>query len=328
MHADLWETRQIESNPACCFQWRKGTKGLSVLCLRTLGRWLRGDRARFSLTRRHPFGSALYEAARRGAEDRKNAWLRRMFTQPADKRTSADAEAAEYHAILLDHRKAEQQVSLDPMTWAGADMQVVVNDRLVEDAEELDRLADRIEQNLAPPSPLSVVLDVLVRNRVTGDFISITEQPTVVPVLEGDELQLVAKANQAAFMCLVWVDQNGTPIPMHPWDWRNAVWSPRPKWVATTELRIPPALTAGRRSELSVTGRAGMETIILLVNLKVPSKQALQDLPVLLQHQVVDTGNTQLGWPARSTFHRMMLKPGPRAEQRSPAVGRPDDPVQ
>jgi class 3 adenylate cyclase len=143
---------------------------------------------------------------------------------------------------------------------------------------------DRIEGRRPLPK-LEAILDLLVRDQLSGQYISVSTDPSLLPIKRVDELLVRARVNQPAYLALAWVDQQGKPFPMHPWDWAKADWNESVMFEALTEIAVPNLSASADRSDLSVDGPAGIETLVLMANCGRPERETVKRLPGLLEYE-------------------------------------------
>lgn len=153
-------------------------------------------------------------------------------------------------------------------------------------------------------STTSVLLDLLKREPTTGQFTSVTDKPSLLPIWEGDELQLRVRLNRPACVCLAWVDQKGKPFPMYPWTWDRVNWSEVIIHEERMAVDVPATLTRDGHSALSVNGPPGVETLVLLVSARRPAVSVLSELPKQLSGLPVPEGLPELSRPFGRTFGR------------------------
>jgi predicted Ser/Thr protein kinase len=122
-------------------------------------------------------------------------------------------------------------------------------------------------------------LDVLGAEPLTGDLDVLIWTPGgakkgwkvqemmggAVPVLNGEWVHLKARLNRPAHVYLIWVDSEGVPTPIYPWN--------RGKELKITDLAVAPPVTNAEQivdspGELArgweMQGPSGLETILLL----------------------------------------------------------------
>lgn len=295
-----------------------------MLCLRGLARHLRGEADPWVSTAQHPFGAALHDAVRRSGEDEKNAWLRRIFTCPDAKDPKAKPES--WNESLFNHDKDGQKVTLDLSVWRPDCVQVFLNNQPRTEPADLDALADRIEGK-QPPPPLQPTLDLLVREPATGQFTSVTEKPSLLPVKEGDELQLRVRLDQPAYVCLAWLDQQGRPFPMFPWTWAKADWNELVLFDERSEVAVPEHLTSTGHSDLSVNGPPGVETLVLMVSRQQPAAEVPKNLGKWLAGLAVPKGLPTMPQPFRQTYPRRQPGTPAPATEKGPMPLRHSDPL-
>jgi hypothetical protein len=153
-------------------------------------------------------------------------------------------------------------------------------------------------------STTNVLLDLLKREPTTGRFTSVTDKPVLLPIWEGDELQLRVRLNRLAYVCLAWVDQKGKPFPMYPWTWEKVDWNEVIIHEERTAVDVPATLMFGGHSALSVNGPPGVETLVLLVSAQRPAVSVLSELPKQLSGLPVPEGLPEVSRPFCRTFVR------------------------
>ena len=136
-------------------------------------------------------------------------------------------------------------------------------------AYPLYRQADNIyKARIEGTKPLQEELYGQLNVRVWGEkggMRGLVHEPGVLPVVNGEGVQLEAKLNQPAHVYLLWLGSDGTATPMYPWN--------RGRRVGAEDLAIPPPLVGARLVVYSpsetqrawpMEGPSGMETILLL----------------------------------------------------------------
>lgn len=173
-------------------------------------------------------------------------------------------------------------------------------------------------------STTHVLLDLLKRERTTGQFISVTDKPALLPIWEGDELQLRVRLNRPAYVCLAWVDQKGKPFPMYPWTWDRVDWSEVIIHEERMAVDVPATLTRDGHSALSVNGPPGVETLVLLVSAQRPAVSVLSELPKQLSGLPVPEGLPEPPRPYGRTFARAQSTSRAVSSDRGPEL-RPSE---
>jgi len=286
----LWTSEMAETTGGATgketFPWTKPARALLLLLLRDLPL---PPEQRFGLVGiEGTLARSLYELVTdRTAKGGGKTWLQKMFTDAKDKTERA------LNARLFHHEKRGERffVSLGA-DWVQAEVKVFLDNKPVL-SDEFKRLADVVERWDALPVfessrvLFSVTLDLLVRIRATGRFESASDDPSLLPISCGDELQLHVQANQRSFICLAWIDQHGAPFPIYPWDWKKSkqkdAWGQSVKFEEQTGVIVPEASDASGNS-LSVENQVGLETIVLMANREAPpSSNLVEQLPRLLR---------------------------------------------
>lgn len=175
-----------------------------------------------------------------------------------------------------------------------------------------------------PTLKLAANLELLVRSRSTGRFISVSDEPSLLPVTQGDVLQLRIQVDQRAHICLVWIDQCGEPLPMYPWDWKKArqkdAWQQPVTFEEQINVSVPDASDTSENI-LSVDNEAGFQTLILMVNLgDLSNSDVVKRLPGLLRAQEKQSAAPSLNKVVRSEFTRNQNIRRPALRVRGPAV--------
>jgi hypothetical protein len=157
---------------------------------------------------------------------------------------------------------------------------------------------------------------------------SVTEKPSLLPVKHDDELQIRVRLSRPAYICLVWLDQNGQPSPMYPWAWASGDWSKPPVFRLLNEATVPETLTAGGHSDLTVGGEPGIETLILMASLELPTADTLKGLPSLLRIRRLGIKPGDLRGPVISMHPTTPTTPFPADSTRNWAIRKGTDPVE
>jgi tRNA A-37 threonylcarbamoyl transferase component Bud32 len=157
----------------------------------------------------------------------------------------------------------------------------------------------------AGPARCRGSVDLLViRHDVDGAEVAVPlSDPRAMPVRTGDHVKVVAAVEPPAYLYLVWIDEAGQAIPVHPW--RLGEWGSRP----AAEAPVPRLEVKGPDGRwLKITGAAaGMETVLMLARpapLGVPDAEVrgwfagLRPLPL----PVPTAGEPSRGWHARAWF--------------------------
>jgi len=86
-----------------------------------------------------------------------------------------------------------------------------------------------------------------------------------VPVVNGEGVHLEARLNRPAYVYLIWVDSEGFPVPIYPWNRGNTL---EIGDLAVPPPELPPAKIVDSPSEVErgwpMEGPSGLETILLL----------------------------------------------------------------
>jgi hypothetical protein len=106
------------------------------------------------------------------------------------------------------------------------------------------------------PETLAGDLQVRVENRAGTAFASIDE-PSILPVRDGDRIQIEASLNAPAYMYLVWIDGAGQPTQLYPY---NEIDHREEGSEASEAARSPADPNYG----WTVGGAGGEEAILLL----------------------------------------------------------------
>jgi hypothetical protein len=192
---------------------------------------------------------------------------------------------------------------------------------------ELAEQARGLTVHGAGTSPLVAAVDLLVRNSGQDRFISVFDKPSLLPVRQGDELQLCVRLHRPAYICMVWVDQNGKPFPMHPWNWAKADWNHAIVQKEEQAISVPDSLTSTGRSRLSVNGAPGVETLVVMVDRQPPTDAVLKNLPNWLSRCSVPRGDLGLRLPFSRTFPRSESRGYRASVGRGPLVLVQEDPL-
>lgn len=98
---------------------------------------------------------------------------------------------------------------------------------------------------------------------------------------ENDRIRLQISCNVPAYILIIWVDQNGEPRPVHPW--QNFEWQRLAELSPNSELRVPNVEHGAEPNNIGIKGRPGYESIIVLVSLNRPAAAQLQSLRQVLR---------------------------------------------
>jgi len=204
---------------------------------------------------------------------------------------------------------------------------------LVEQAEDVRaRLPHKPRKKRQPAPqesssvPLTATLELLVRDPATGHFTSAAEKPSLLPVKQGDEVQLRAHLSRLAYVCLAWVDQQGQAFSMYPWpepDWKGT-----PLFQLRQEATVPERLSSVGHSDLIATGPPGVETLVLMASLEVPSKDTLKGVREQLSVRRLALKPSELRGPVISMCMNTPLVVLPANGSRTPARRKSKDPVE
>lgn len=195
--------------------------------------------------------------------------LKALARSPEDRYDSAAELAAALQAYLRRPRRiavalataAAVLVGLGGLAWIGGSFSDWSR-HLTQDATSLQSSAGTAPVPI-PITPLEGELVVRVwSTRKQGLRL---EEKGALPIRNGDQLQLEAHLNQPSYLFLVWVDTEGKPQALHPWNDRHilhALDSPPPAHLPRQELYSPgPDLSS---ATWPMEGPAGLETILLL----------------------------------------------------------------
>jgi hypothetical protein len=116
-----------------------------------------------------------------------------------------------------------------------------------------------------PPEPFLGSIDVVMtRPRDPLRQLARLSDPAARPLQAGDEVIIKAKLNRPAYLYVLWIDTEGTVLPVYPWikgDWKR-----RPEEKPVRKLQLPEKSTRPGPPVFHVDpGPAGMETMLLLV---------------------------------------------------------------
>ena len=168
--------------------------------------------------------------------------------------------------------------------------------------------------------PLSGTIDVLVWNPEDPSRrgLSITDH-RALPLRSKDQVRVEARLNRPAYVYLVWIDGEGRASPLYPW--KLGLWKKIPdEQSPVRQINLPEVADEG----WPVTGKAGMETLLLLAHdTRLPSDIDLPGLLADLPSQQTDAAAGLL------RFVDGRLTEGPQ-RLRAVDVSRPtriDDPV-
>jgi hypothetical protein len=125
-------------------------------------------------------------------------------------------------------------------------------------SRESAKAADPAVAQRAAPIPLSAEMEVLVHRPGIEEALSI-DQSGVLPIRQGDVIQIKAALSEPAYVYLIWLDADGHVDPLYPWD-RNFL-SNSPPEVRRKTVISPEEVNRG----WPVEGPSGLETALLLV---------------------------------------------------------------
>jgi hypothetical protein len=117
-----------------------------------------------------------------------------------------------------------------------------------------------------PPEPLRAEVTVRIHSPDRpADGAQVGKDAIAVPVREDDQMRVVARLNQPAYVYVLWVDGAGTVLPLYPWNVDRVVvktvTAPPPARPALTQLHSPETLSQG----WPLDNTPGLETILVLV---------------------------------------------------------------
>jgi hypothetical protein len=327
----LWVSEMAEAatgNPRFeSFPWTKPARALLLLLLRDLAR---PESERVGLL--GPDGShanSFYELVIRGkAKSGGKSWLQKMFTDPKD------ASERPLSTQLFRHSQTAGRFFVGlGQQWEQAKVSLRLDGKAVppEKYAELALLVERwdaVPKRELPSAPLTATLELLVRDPATGQFTSVSEKPSLLPVKQDDELQMRVRLSRPAYLCLVWLDENGEPSPMYPWAWTSRDWNKPPVFHLLNEVTIPEKLTPAGHSDLTVGSAPGIETLILLASVELPAADTLKGLPGLLRIRRTGIKPGDLRGPVISTQPTTPTAPLSADSTRNWAIRKVTDPVE
>src|SRR5262249_35850937 len=89
-----------------------------------------------------------------------------------------------------------------------------------------------------------------------------------LPVRNQEQLRLEARLSAPAHVYLLWLDSDGRVTPLYPWNERKLVIRdaavPPPDRPAQAQVSLPLPGPDGRSEGYTMTGKSGLETIVLL----------------------------------------------------------------
>lgn len=326
-----WVSRMVEASAdiSGCepLLWTKPVRALLLLLLKDLPK---PPDKRFGLSgMAGSHAAALYEVVIRSkAKSGGKSWIQKMFTDP---KNTAEQPLP---SMLFRHSRTGGRfcVRLGPH-WDQTKVAMTLDGKPLSTADypELARhLAnwDAGSESESSLAPLTARLELLVRNPATGKFTSASDEPSLLPVKDRDELQIRTDLSRSAYICLIWLDQHGQPFPMYPWNWRRGDWSKSPAFQLSNKVTVPEELSPAGHSDLIVSGPPGVETLILLASLEIPTAGTLRGLAGLLCIAPPSIKPEELKGPAISMRVKSPASPKKGSATRTPMVRDCKDPVE
>jgi hypothetical protein len=118
-------------------------------------------------------------------------------------------------------------------------------------------------QPAGPAESLEATLDVLLWDERERRHVSLAE-PGVLPLRPGARFQFEARLSRPAFVYLVWITAEGEAQPLYPW--QGGRWEAYRDAGRVERLFLPPPGPDGTYCPWTLTGPAGVETLLLLAH--------------------------------------------------------------
>lgn len=124
-------------------------------------------------------------------------------------------------------------------------------------------------------TPWAGNIDVLVWNEQVPNRVGLgLHEAGVLPLRPKDQVRVTARVDRPAYLYIVWIDSEGVPLPIYPWDAGD--WDSRPDREAPVDsVDLPADLGGG----WEIHGQPGMESLLLLArDTPLPESVSLQSL--------------------------------------------------
>jgi hypothetical protein len=114
-----------------------------------------------------------------------------------------------------------------------------------------------------PAEALDAALDVLLWDEREQRHVSLAE-PGVLPLRPGARFQVEVRLSRPAFIYLVWITTEGEAQPLYPW--QGGRWEVSSPAEPIQRRLFPPQEPDGTYRPWTLTGPAGVETLVLLAH--------------------------------------------------------------